>query len=292
MHAHRPENAATAHPRPVLLFSPVLAEQGVPHAFTTRVGGVSRGQFETLNFGNPGELRGDERDPPANIARNIDLVLGEIGAAGRRVVQVHQVHGADVHVLTGSRPSGAGPDAEATKADAIVTDDPGSMAMVRVADCAPVLLSSVGGEVVAAVHAGWRGVVAGVLPAAIDAMRGVAPAACARGLVGAAGPCISMDRFEIGPEVAEQFFRLFGARTRLVRPGAPGRFHADLRGALLEQFNAKTRSGGGDGGTRHGTRAFDILPGCTCGDGAWYFSHRRDGVRSGRLAAFVGPAPR
>lgn len=274
--------------RPLLLHSDALTALGVPHAFTTRVGGYSVGPFASLNFGNPGDLERDRRDPPANIAANTRLVLDALGAASREVVQVHQVHGPDVRVVRAGGPSHAPEwNGNDTKADAIVTDDPARILAIRIADCAPVLLSTRDGRIVAAVHAGWRGVIANVSARAVEAMRSLAadtnPAPHAE-IIASIGPCIGFGSFEVGPEVAAEFARAFGDATPYVRPreSRPGKFLVDLKGALCEQL------------AHAGVAIVDVLPHCTVTStdpatgSPLFFSHRRDRGLTGRMVAMVG----
>lgn len=259
-----------------LLRSSLLDALGVPHAFTTRAGGVSRGVFASLNFGNPMDLAVGDRDPAANIAENFRRLLAAVGAPHREVVQVYQVHGAAVRVFRAGDPSR---DRNAQgpldfKADALVTDDPSRLLAVRVADCTPVLLASADGRVVAAVHAGWRGVVAGVAPAAVGAMRALG----AVDLRAAVGPCISAAHFEIGPEVLAAFRDAFGdAAPVRADPARPGKGFADLKAALAWQLAAA------------GVGHVDVLPHCTFADPGRFFSHRRDKGRTGRMVGLIGP---
>lgn len=262
----------------MILRSDILTRAGVPHGFTTRLGGISLTPFASLNFGNPGELPpGVARDPKTNIAENFRRVLATIGADRRRVVQVHQVHGAGV--LVAERGEAGGQTAGAidwgeVKADAIVTDDPGCVLAVRVADCCPVLLASGDGAVVAAVHAGWRGVISGVAPAAIRAMRELG----AQNIIAAIGPCISADHFEVGPEVIAEFQRVFGAGTAAVRPirTDSGKALVDLKGSLAQQLR------------ECGVGRVETLPHCTVRDAELFFSHRRESGVTGRMAAVIG----
>jgi YfiH family protein len=255
---------------PLLLTSPRLVAIGVPHAFTTRQGGVSKGMFDSLNFGNPGDLLPHERDTPETIARNIAAVLDSIHAPSREVVQVYQVHAADVHVVLRGQPTHRG---ETTRADALVTDDATRIAAVRVADCTPVLIASGDGRIVAAVHAGWRGVIADVVTQALLEMERLGAKSC----VAAIGPCICEEEFEIGPEVVAQFRDRFGASTRHARDTADGKGRANLQGALREQLEAA------------GVTAIDVLAHCTVRESARFFSHRRDQGRTGRMMALIGP---
>lgn len=252
------------------LTSPLLTRIGVPHAFSTRLGGVSAPPFASLNFGNPSALPDPERDPRENIRRNWSLLLRTIGAAGREAVQVHQVHGDGVLVVEPGTPARA--DGPETKADAIVTADPARLLAVRVADCAPVLVTSLDARHVAAIHAGWRGAIAGVAPRAVEAMRRLG----ARGLAAAVGPCLAADAFEVGPEVAEQFEAAFGRDSPVIVRGQ-GRPHIDLKLALAIQLRAA------------GVDQIDVLPHCSFRDANLFFSHRRERGVTGRMVGVIGP---
>jgi YfiH family protein len=255
------------------LRSPLLGAHGVPHAFSTRRGGVSAGVYESLNFGSPMEAR--ERDPAANVRENYRRLLDAAGLGGRRVVEAFQVHGAVVCGPEGlPAPGGPGP-----RADAIVVEGRGLAAAVRTADCWPILLASADGGVVAAVHAGWRGTVAGVLPRAIARLR-----ERTRGeLLAAIGPGIGRESFEVGPEVVGEFRREFGAEAPVLEhpdPGArtSGRALVDLRAALVWQLRVA------------GVERFDVDGHCTYRRADLFFSHRREGGLTGRMASVIGPA--
>lgn len=267
------------HENPQLLTSGLIP---APHAFTTRIGGVSARPFDTLNFGNPSELPpGIARDPRANIEANFRRVLNCIGCTARRIVQVHQVHGADVVVARRAElPESSDPiDWGSVKADAIVTGDPALALAVRVADCCPVLLASGDGRVVAAVHAGWRGVVGGVASAALAEMRRLGAAE----ITAAVGPCISAENFEVGPEVVQEFARAFGDVAGIVHPhssplaAAAGKSLIDLKEALRRRLSGE------------GVSRIDVLPHCTVRDADLFFSHRRDRGTTGRMIGIIGP---
>ena len=270
-----------------VLQSPALAALGVPHGFSTRHGGHSSGIFASLNFGNPGDLPADRRDPPGNIRSNWGVLASSIGrempaaAQGlgeRRVVEVHQVHGAAVCVVRAGRPAPSDVAGQDTKADAIVTDDPGRFVAIRVADCAPVLIASGDGDIVAAIHAGWRGVVAGAAAAAINEMKAVG--ADPGAMRAAVGPCIRADAFEVGPDVAAEFQRVFGAGTPHIRPAsAHEKSLVDLKGAIRQQLLACGLA----------SSNVDVLPYCTVRDGADFFSHRREKGLTGRMVGIIGP---
>lgn len=259
-----------------LISSGRLAAIGVPHGFTTRRGGSSTGMFDSLNLGNPSDLAAEERDPRERILANWSLVMEPTGAAGRELVEVHQVHGAAVHVVRrGAATHPALPVGTSTKADAIVSDDPGRLLAVRVADCAPVLLANADGVIVAAVHAGWRGVVAKVTTAAVAAMRGLG----AREIVGAIGPCLGGGGrgFEVGMEVAEQFRSAFGtAAAEFVVERGDGKAMVDVQAALVCEL------------LECGVAGVDVCARCTAQEAGAFFSHRREKGRTGRMAGVIG----
>jgi polyphenol oxidase len=258
-------------PAPQLLTSRLLS---APHAFTTRHAGHSRGIFSTLNFGNPSDLPREERDSPETIRANFSLITSALDCPARDIVEVHQVHGADTLAVRPNTPAHATP--HDTKADALITDDPSRVLVIRVADCAPVLFASSDGKIVAAAHAGWRGIIAGIIPNTIRAMQDLGAA----NIAAAIGPCISVDHFEIGPEVAAEFERVFGRGTRTIRPRENARSTADLKLAIQLQLQ------------QAGITPIDTLPHCTFRDHELFFSHRRDQGKTGRMIGVIGPRGR
>jgi len=258
--------------------SPLLAAVGVVHAFATRIGGVSTGPFTTLNLGNPAAP--GPQDTADNLAENYRRLQDAIGAAGVQRCWVRQVHGAAVGVVA---PESEGEYAEAlnaeildrwqgqTAADALLTAQPGVLLTVRIADCVPVLLASADGRVVAAVHAGWRGVVGGVVLQALKALgeRGVEPDQVRAAL----GPAISAVNFEVGADVAQEFQR--AGLAHAVQATGGGKAHVDMQGAVRAQLAAA------------GVAAIDGNGCCTVRDAADFFSHRRDQGLTGRMAAVI-----
>lgn len=260
----------------VTLQSPRLAAIGVVHGFSTRVGGVSPPPFDSLNLGSLAKSvePGDDSDPNANVAENFRRFRAAIGAAKRVRVAVRQVHGSGVW----SPPSGAVKPGDEPEADAIVTGDPLQMAVVRTADCAPVLLATPDGKRVAAAHAGWRGLVAGVLGRAVETLAersGAEP----RELVAAVGPAIGVEAYEVGPEVAKAFHD--AELMPVVRLDFGDKPHVDLRAAVVLRLAAAGLD----------PDRIDTTDHCTHRDADWFYSYRRDGRRSGRLAAAIAPRP-
>lgn len=253
--------------------SPLLEAAGVPHAFSTRVGGVSRPPFDSMNLGNPNGCAVQDLTP--NIAANYQRLMAIIGCDGRERLYLHQVHGSVVYTAEPGQPFDIH-----QKGDALATADPGRVLSVRVADCVPVLLSSRDGRVVAAAHAGWRGVIAGVVPNAITAMQQIRPSLAPADVLVAIGPSIGPDNFEVGPEVLAEFDKAFP--TPVVRPYADntGKGTVDLREALRRQVLSL-----GVPDSR-----IDTTDRCTVRDRDEFFSHRRDNGVTGRMAALIGPA--
>ena len=241
--------------------SPRLERLGIDgHGFSTRLGGVSAGPFASLNLGHAATGR---RDEPANVEQNWRrfLAAARLGSDGRRH-EVEQVHGAAVALRGG----------KGERADAIVSEDALTPVCVRAADCCPILLARGDGFRVAAVHAGWRGLVAGVVEAAVHALKGRR-----QDVVAAVGPCIGLDAFEVGPEVLDCFSDKFGDAAPLRRDGPGDKGHVDLCGsAVLALARAGVAIGNIDAGFL-----------CTVENEVEFFSHRRDRGVTGRLAAAI-----
>ena len=240
------------------------------HGFSMRAGGVSAPPFDTLNLG------ARWGDAPANVEENRRRLRRAVGAAGPLYV-VRQVHGAGVAIVrAGDDPSSIA----GMQADALVTSDPGVALGVFVADCIPAIVVDPRTGAVAAVHAGWRGTVAGVLPVTVR-MLAEEFGARAGDLRVALGPAIGPCCFEVGVEVVDAFTAaLGGAGGEVVRPSpraAPGKWHVDLKGAnriLLERAGVAPD-------------AIDAGPECTCHDGERFFSYRRDRDRTGQQMGIV-----
>jgi YfiH family protein len=237
------------------------APPGVHALCTTREGGVSGGAWRSLNLGD------HVGDAPADVAANRALLRDAIGA---RPVFLQQVHGARLLALQADTPDGG-------TADACTTTTSGIACTIMVADCLPVLFTDGRGRRVAATHAGWRGLAAGVLEAAVDAF---APEAGPEELMAWLGPCIGPEAFEVGDEVRAAFEAgAPQAAARCFKPGpAPGKWLADLAGLARQRLQAAglVQLYGNDGNAAW----------CTVNNPLRFFSHRRDRV-SGRFAACI-----
>jgi polyphenol oxidase len=206
---------------------PMFDGLGADVAVTTRQGGVSAGPYDSLN------LSFSVPDDPAAVRENRRRVAAALAAAPAAgladFVFARQVHGAHAAVVSaGDRGRGTlRLDDAVPDTDALVTSDPGTVLAILVGDCVPIVLLDPVAGVLACVHAGWRGTVAGVTAAALAAMGtlGARPADVLAGV----GPAIGPDRYQVGDEVAEQVSRAFGGDTAdLLRPDGTGRWLLDL----------------------------------------------------------------
>jgi YfiH family protein len=245
-----------------------LAELGFAHGFSVRTGGVSGCPYDSLNLGR------SVGDDDACVSENHARLAEEIGYAVADLFEVTQVHGAEVVTVTDDDGRRA---TRGVEADALVTRDPGLALGIRVADCVPVLLADPKSGFVGAAHAGWRGVVAGVLPATVAAMQALG--AMPDRLLAVIGPHIRVGHFEVGDEVANALVEVApGVEEVIDRSGE--RPHVSLVSVVRAQLEAA-----------------DVLPariddvgGCTYEDAARFYSHRRDRGRTGRhLAVIVAP---
>ncbi|WP_017974158.1 peptidoglycan editing factor PgeF [Actinopolyspora halophila] len=224
---------------------------------TTREGGYSRPPFDSFNLG--GRV-GD--DPDALAANQAKLARG-IGIDEHRFVWMEQVHGRTATVVDGPR------DEPVEVTDALVTAVPRLPLVVLTADCVPVLLGDPVSGVVGAVHAGRVGARVGVLVSALREM--VAAGARIDRVEALLGPAACGDCYEVPAEMRDDVERALPASSAKTRSGTPG---VDLRAGLWEQLAAA------------GVGRIGQDPRCTI-ESSELFSHRRDGERTGRIAAVV-----
>ena len=238
-------------------FAPILPDWPAPAnvgaLVTTRGGGRSRGVFESLNLG---DHVGDEAGA---VAANRELVYQTIGV---RPVWLNQVHGTrvvDVAVVDGLVP----------EADAAVVRQPGIACTVMTADCLPGLFCDEAGTVVAAAHAGWRGLLSGVLEATVVSMK-----IPAENLMAWLGPAIGPAAFEVGDEVRDAFINVSTEAEIAFRPAVQGKWWLDIYQLARQRLTGQGVTQVYGGGL------------CTVSDSERFFSYRRDG-RTGRMAALV-----
>ncbi|MDY6980090.1 MAG: peptidoglycan editing factor PgeF [Pseudomonadota bacterium] len=220
-----------------------------------RQGGVSAAPYDSLN---PASHVGDS---PQAVASN-RARLGLPAEPG----WLQQVHGTQVAVLEANGRIGL-------QADAAYTRTPGVICAVLTADCLPVLLCDRDGREVAAVHAGWRGLSAGVIEAALDLFQ-----APAEQILAWLGPAIGPDVYEIGEEVRRAFVEPDPANEAAFTPTRPGHWLMDIYALARRRLQQ---------------RGVDQISGgeyCTFTNGERFYSYRRDGV-TGRMASVIWLAP-
>lgn len=235
--------------------SALLNEAGFTHAFTTRFGGVSEGPFESLNLGAG---IGDEE---ARVVRNRELLCSALGVD--RFFHVDQVHGRSVLVLA---PGDDPQDTKSIAADALVAKNEEAVS-VRVADCLPLLLADPRSGAVAAVHCGWRGVVAGIVEVVASQLSGRP-----REWLAAIGPHIRREDFEIGEDVAGKIRRATSSETVAAQAGT---LRADL--SLGVRLQLQRLGVAPERIEDVGGNSFDDE----------FFSYRRDKGRTGRQVGLI-----
>jgi YfiH family protein len=229
------------------------APPSVRAAMTTRGGGFSTGPYASFNLA--AHVGDDERAVAANRQR-----LREALSLSTEPQWLEQVHGRRVAMLSGPVTGSA---------DAAVAFEPGPVAAVLTADCLPVLLTNRAGDRIGIAHAGWRGLVMGVVEATVAAL-----ATNPADLIAWLGPSIGPEAFEVGGEVRRMFVAMQPESAADFRPGQGQKYLADLPGLARRRLAAcgvTEVHGGAD---------------CTVADPARFYSYRRDG-QTGRMAALI-----
>ena len=231
------------------------APEGVRSLITTRKGGVSQGVYSSLNLGD------HVGDDPVAVASNRALLRDFLV---RDPVWLEQIHGTSI--IDAARFQSGDPPPQA---DAAFSRKAGVVCVVMTADCLPVLFCDDSGSIVAATHAGWRGLLSGVLEETVAAM-GVP----GKNLTAYLGPAIGRQAFEVGDEVRSAFVSVEEEAAAAFRPSLPGKWLADIyllaRQRLAGQGIEKVFGG-----------SF-----CTVSEADRFFSYRRNG-QTGRMASMV-----
>lgn len=253
------------------------APANVRAVFTTRAGGVSQGPQASFNLGYKAD------DDPAAVTTNRALLAARTGVPSAWIAQVHGPRVVDAEAAFAAIDAGDVP----LEADASATDAANLACTVMVADCLPVLLCDAEGRAVGAAHAGWRGLVAGVIEATVRELRARLPKdeaadAAPAPVMAWLGPCIGPTAFEVGPEVREAFLAAAmpgeheATQAAFVPHGDPavGKSLANLVALATLRL------------AREGVSQVYGGRWCTVSDPARFYSYRRDRV-TGRLAALV-----
>jgi len=241
---------------------------GIIQGFTTRKGGTSMPPYDTLNLG------GHVGDVPAHVQDNRQRLWTDLGMAEHQVVLAEQTHGSTVALVTEGSP------VPVPGADALITNRRDVLLMMLYADCAPIYLVDPINRAVGLAHSGWRGTAAditGRTMAAMTAEFGSQPNAC----LAAVGPCIAGDSYEVGREVADRFRDMADLRAATAvypKSEIKGTYTLNLRQVIFSQLlGAGLRAD-----------AIAVSQEDTFQNKRDFFSYRRDGAQTGRMAAFLG----
>ena len=263
------ENAGVTY-----LSFPALEKTGlVSHAFSTRLGGVSKGDYATMNFSF---TRGDNRD---DVLENYARMALALGVEREKMVLTYQTHTVNVRQAT-EEDAGKGVvrERDYTDVDGLITDIPGITLVTFFADCVPLYFLDPVHRAIGLSHSGWRGTVKGMGQVTAEAMKdafGSRP----EDLIACIGPSICADCYEVGPEVAEEFEHAFAPKyhSSILEKKPNGKYQLDLWKAnqiVLEEAGLKSEN-------------ISVTNICTHCNPDLLFSHRRSAERRGNLCAFL-----
>lgn len=239
----------------------------IPHAFTTRLGGVSEGVFASLNIA---KHRGDLEE---NVERNYEILADALGFDLESLVLTRQTHSDIVRTVTKSDARGLD-HRDYPECDALITKDAGCALVVFTADCTPILLWDAVTGAVGAVHAGWRGTAADIAGKTVRAMAsefGCDP----RNIRAAIGPNIGVCCFETDADVPNALLAEFGAEAEMFIFKTGEKYHVDLK-----SVNALALR-------RAGVSSIDVSDDCTMCRPDRFWSHRVTGIHRGSQGAVI-----
>lgn len=254
----------------VLRFPAFSKIEGITHLFTTRVGGVSEGIFESMNLSY---TRGDKKEA---VDENYRRIAGVLGCKPEDIVCSDQTHTTNIRKVTAAdRGKGVTRERDYTDVDGLVTNEAGIALATFYADCVPLYFADPVKRVIGLAHSGWRGTVGRIGEKMVEMMQ--AEYGCdKRDIVAAIGPSICQDCYEVSEDVAEQFKQEFGSKV-LADGKAEGKYQLDLWKANEMVFLQA-------GLLPENITVTDI---CTCCNEKLLFSHRASKGRRGNLGAFL-----
>lgn len=238
------------------------------HGFTTRHEGVSRAPYNSLNLGM------NTFDSPHNVQGNRSLLARTFGTKAEKLVMVNQCHGTDILVI--NEPNSDFSHFQKLQCDGIVTNQPGVMVAVGVADCLPLLLLDPVKKVAAALHAGWKGTAGNIAAKGVETLVkifGSNPG----DILAALGPCIKSCCYEVDEPVRKAFSDGGHAWDRFTVENGAGKWRLDLAAANREQLMAANVR----------EDKIESAPHCVSCQHDWFFSYRRDEGETGRQAGFM-----
>jgi len=233
----------------------IFGEDAVEAFFTLKNPGVSMGNIPGLNLGY------NTSEPEETVFEKRNMLFNAMGVPSSKIAALRQVHGNNVKIV---RQPGY-----YKGYDAMVTDQDDVFLAIQVADCAAILLADQNNSVIGAAHAGWRGAVGGVVPQTVKAMAklGADPSQIKAYI----SPCISVENFEVGEEVAAQFPGEFVDYMSHLKP------HVDLKGYIVHQLK------------KNGVfqEHIEVDRHCTMEDAEKFYSYRREKDQSGRMMGII-----
>lgn len=243
--------------------------EAVRHLFSTRIGGVSEGEYASMNFSI---ARGDREEA---VLENYKRIAGILGCDINDMVASHQTHTTNIRRVTGAdRGKGISRERDYENVDGLMTDEPGIVLVTYYADCVPLYFVDPVHRAIGLAHSGWRGTAERMGECMVRAMQdafGSRP----EELYAAIGPSICRDCYEVSEDVALRFADMGEA---VVLPGkAPGKYQLDLWLAnerILEQAGIPGKQ-------------IAVTDLCTCHNSEFLFSHRASGGKRGNLGAFL-----
>jgi polyphenol oxidase len=236
--------------------------------FTTRHEGVSRPPYNSLNLGS------NTLDSPHSVEGNRSLLARSIGATLDRFLTVTQVHGTDLLVI--DAPNQEFSHFLKLECDGIVTNQPGVMLAVCIADCVPILLHDPVKGVAAALHAGWLGTAGNIAGKGVEAMVNMFDCN-PKDIQAAIGPCISTCCYEVDAPVRDAFKKAGAAWDLIAQDQGEGKWRLDLAAANRRLLT--------DAGLAQAQIESEEL--CVCCNQELFFSYRRDGGDTGRQVGFI-----
>ena len=239
----------------------------VPHCFTTRLGGVSIGIFESMNIGMH---RGDK---PENVAENYAILAKALGFELKNLVLTRQIHSDIVRVVTPWDACGID-HRQYPESDALITGEPGTALAVFTADCTPILLHDPVTGAVGAVHAGWRGTAADIAGKTVKAME-TAFGCDPKEIRAAIGPNIGQCCFACDADVPQAMETLLGKSAWEAVQARDGKYYVNLK-----EINARLLQ-------RAGVDHIEISESCTMCEHDRFWSHRYTGGDRGSQGAII-----
>jgi hypothetical protein len=253
----------TANNIKYLQFNNLSKFKKIIHFSTTRIGGSSLGKLKSFNLGYT------VNDNPENVSKNLEQLAKSIDFGKKQMISPKQTHSANIGIITSE--NDIFPDT-----DALITNIPNLCIYVRTADCVPVLLFDPTRNVVSTIHSGWKGTIQEISKRTIEIMRKEF-GTNSKNIFAGIGPSIGPKVYEVGPEVLEQFIKSFGNNFCTISIKGSEKGFLDLWKAnkqiLIESSIPENQ--------------IEVAELCTYSNPEMFYSARRDGIKTGRLASGI-----